>query len=92
MTAAAAWIREIKPGIEELCFISDSRLSGGRNIDCCPKILPFNRGDIALCFAGDTQIAYPYFHQLSITEYSYKAARTRALDIIEPETCVKTMD
>lgn len=84
MTAVAAWIRPLKQGVNELCVIADSRLGGdGRNIDGCPKILPFPRGDMALCFAGETQVAYPFFQSLFHTSTSFRAARTRGLDIIE---------
>lgn len=83
MTAVAAWIRQIKNGVDELCLISDSRLSDGRNIDCAPKILPLPRGDIAISFAGETQVAYPFFLQLYFASLSFRAARTRGLDIIE---------
>jgi len=65
-------------------MIADSRLGGdGRNIDGCPKILPFQRGDIGLCFAGETQVAYPFFQSLFHTSTSFRAAKTRGLDIIE---------
>ena len=83
MTAVAAWIRHIKDDVDELCIISDSRLSDGRNIDSAPKLLPLPRGDIALCFAGETQVAYPFLQQLYFTSLSFRAARTRGLDIIE---------
>ncbi len=83
MTAVAAWVRTLKPGVDELCIISDSRLSDGRNIDCAPKIFPLPRGDIALCFAGETQVAYPFLQQVYSTSLSFRAARTRGLDLIE---------
>jgi len=84
MTAIAAWVRKFPQGPEELCIISDSRLRGdGRTIDMAPKILSFPRGDMVLGFAGDTGIAYPFLQQLVFTCESFRAARTRALDIIE---------
>src|SRR5437868_5366975 len=83
MTAVAAWVRPLKTGVDELCIISDSRLSDGRNIDCAPKIFPLPRGDIALCFAGETQVAYPFLQQVYSTSLSFRAARTRGLDLIE---------
>ncbi|MDP9003322.1 MAG: hypothetical protein M3N12_00870 [Verrucomicrobiota bacterium] len=83
MTAVAAWIRHIKDDVDELWMISDSRLSDGRNLDSAPKLFPLLRGDIALCFAGETQVAYPFLQQIYFTSLSFRAARTRGLDLIE---------
>lgn len=82
MTAIVAWIRSLGGNVDELCIAADSRLSGdGKNIDGCPKILPLPRGDIALCFAGETELAYPFLQQLYHTALSHRSARTRGLDI-----------
>lgn len=84
MTAVVAWVRKFPQGPEELCIASDSRLRGdGRIIDMAPKIFSFSRGDMVLGFAGDTGIAYPFLQQLVFTAESFRAARTRGLDIIE---------
>lgn len=58
MTIAAAWVRRLESGAEELFFCSDSRLSNGKRFDHCQKIFKFNRTDAAICFAGRTDWAY----------------------------------
>lgn len=62
VTVVAAWIRTRTRG-EELCLISDSRFTGGRSMDSSPKLLALPRGDMALCFAGETGVAYPFMLQ-----------------------------
>lgn len=83
MTVVVAWKRKFKQGVEELCFASDSRLRDGRTIDCAQKVFTLNRGDVAIAFAGDTAIAYPYILQVVNSLNGFRASRTRALDIIE---------
>src|SRR5574341_676533 len=80
MTLAIAWVRQLK-GVEELIFASDSRLSAGQDWDCCPKIIPLLRSDSAICFAGDTNNAYPSMLQLQHALEIYPKARSRAMDI-----------
>ena len=80
MTLSMAWIKKHSE-CEELWFISDSRLSGGRIVDSCPKIFKLTRGDCAIAFSGDTDFAYPFMIQCSAAIESYRPARTRALDI-----------
>lgn len=85
MTICAAWIRKIGK-CEELMFVSDSRLSGGRNLDYSPKIITLARSDCAIAFAGETDMAYPLMHQISLAISSYNRAKTRAMDIRELKT------
>ena len=83
MTVVVAWKRRLKQGAEELCFASDSRLSGGGTIDCAQKVFTLKRGDAAIAFAGETAIAYPYILQVINSLEGFRASRTRAMDIIE---------
>ncbi len=64
MTLSVAWIRKVK-NTEELVIATDSRLRWGRAWDCCPKIIPLVRQDSVLCFAGNTQYAYPMMVQIN---------------------------
>src|SRR5262245_4409063 len=80
MTLALAWVRRITE-CEELIFASDSRLSGGRRFDCCPKMIVMPRTDAGLCFAGDTDFAYPLGLQLANAISSYSRSVDRAVDI-----------
>ena len=41
MTIAAAWVRTLDSGAEELIFCSDSRLSNGKRFDHCQKTFRF---------------------------------------------------
>lgn len=59
MTIAAAWIRTLENGAEEMIFCADSRMTGGKRFDHCQKTFRFSRTDAAICFAGDTDWAYP---------------------------------
>ncbi len=60
MTLCAAWIRigNADEG-QELVFATDSRLSGGEAWDYGVKLFDLGRSDCLLCFAGDTERAYP---------------------------------
>jgi len=80
MTLSIAWIRRVNE-TEELVFASDSRLRNGKAWDGCSKVFPFQRGDCALSFAGDTQFAYPMLHQAVNAVDMFLKARSRALDI-----------
>jgi len=81
MTIAIAWTRSLPGNCEELILTTDSRLTGGRTIDCCPKIVTLSRSDCAVCFAGDTDYAYPLMMLLSYALENHYPSRTRALDI-----------
>jgi len=83
MTVVVAWKRTLKQGTEELCLASDSRLRDGRTIDTAPKLFPLLRGDICLAFAGETGVAYPFVLQAINASNSFRASRSRGLDIIE---------
>ena len=80
MTVCAAWVRRIGP-YEELLVASDSRLSGGRTIDYCPKLLILPRLDCAVCFAGSTDLAYPLMLQLSLATEAHPPSVKRVLDL-----------
>ena len=51
MTISIAWTRKVYD-YEELVFVSDSRLTGGKKFDACPKILALPRTDCAIAFAN----------------------------------------
>jgi len=59
MTLSLAWIRSVG-NVQELVMATDSRLRRGRAWDVAPKILTLPRTDCAICFAGDTDDAYPF--------------------------------
>ena len=80
MTIAAGWVRKVKD-CEELVFISDSRLCGGHRWDECPKIMTMPREDCVLCFAGNTDYAYPMMMQINYAMSEYTRIRSRAMDI-----------
>ena len=80
MTICAAWVRKVG-GHEELLVASDSRLSGGRSIDYCPKLLVLPRLDCAVCFAGSTDLAYPLMLQLSLAAEAHPPSFKRVLDL-----------
>src|ERR1022692_1241511 len=81
MTILATWVRTLRT-VEELVFVSDSRLSGdGTNFDSCPKILTLPRTDCAIGFAGYTGHAFPMMLQLDLAIGAYEPARRGALDI-----------
>jgi hypothetical protein len=81
MTLAIAWVRKISDKCEELVVAADSRLSGGFRLDCCPKILTLPRSDSFICFAGETDYAYPLMLQLALAIEAYPLSRDRAMDI-----------
>jgi hypothetical protein len=82
MTLSIAWVRKVGD-TEELVFAADSRLSAGQDWDCCPKILTLPRSDCAICFAGDTDNAYPTMLQLKAAIDVFPKAFDRSLDIYE---------
>ncbi len=79
MTITIAWERRL-PGGSELVFCSDSRLSGGGNIDVCQKVFPLPREDAAVGFCGSTLLAYPVIHQFIGYVRQYKKNMDRAID------------
>lgn len=85
MTITTAWVRTLK-NCQELIVVSDSRLNGAKKMDCGQKILSLPRSDAFICFAGDTDWAFPLMHQVSSAISSYDKARSRALDIVVLKT------
>jgi len=79
MTITLAWERRLA-NYSEIVFCSDSRLSGGGNIDVCQKIFPLPREDAAIGFCGSTLIAYPIINQFISYIKNYKKNIDRALD------------
>lgn len=79
MTITIAWERRL-PRYSEIVFCSDSRLTGGGNIDVCQKIFPLPREDAAIGFCGSTLIAYPVMNQMISYIRHYKKNIDRALD------------
>ncbi len=83
MTLAIAWVRKLAEGGEELLIAADSRLGGGRRLDCCPKIMTLPRSDSIICFAGETEFAYPLMLQLYLAIDAHSPSRDRSMDIHE---------
>jgi hypothetical protein len=79
MTIVVAWERRLGT-YSEIVFCSDSRLTGGGNIDVCQKIFALPREDAAIGFCGSTLIAYPLIQQFSSYIRNYKKNVDRALD------------
>ena len=80
VTLSTLWLRK-QGDVEELVIATDSRLTGGRAWDCCPKILVLPRSDSAICFAGDTDNAYPLLIQAANTVHMHPPALDRSMDL-----------
>jgi len=87
MTLSIAWVRQCGTA-HELVFASDSRLSGGGNVDHCQKVFSLPREDCCIAFAGSTMIAYPFILQLQNTIIDYKKAFDREVDLPKLKTRV----
>lgn len=81
MTIAAAWIRTLANGAEELLLCSDSRLSNGKRFDHGQKTFRFSRTDAAICFAGGTDWAYPMIVAAINATSIHLPSQTRALGL-----------
>lgn len=81
MTIAAAWVRTLENGAEELIFCSDSRLSNGKRFDHCQKTFRFARSDAIMCFAGGTDWAYPMIVAAINAADLHLPSQTRALSL-----------
>lgn len=79
MTITVAFERRLGR-YSEIVLCSDSRLTGGGNIDVCQKIFPLPRGDAAVGFCGSTLIAYPIINQFISYVSHFKKNLDRALD------------
>lgn len=86
MTIAAAWVRTLEGGGEELMFCSDSRLSNGKRFDNCQKTFRFTRTDAAICFAGRTDWAYPMIIAAIKAADLHAPSQTRALTLSKFKT------
>lgn len=82
MTITAAWVRTLKD-CKELIVVSDSRLNGGKKMDCGQKVHMLPRSDAFICFSGDTSWAYPLMHQVITSISTYERSASRAQDIVE---------
>jgi len=71
MTITLAWERRLA-NYSEIIFCSDSRLTGGGNIDVCQKVFPLPREDGGIGFCGSTLIAYPIINQFISYVKNYK--------------------
>jgi hypothetical protein len=80
MTISIAWTRK-EHDVEQLVFVSDSRISAGEKFDACPKILALPRGDCGISYAGTSGDALSMMLQLSLAIGSYPAAMRRTLEI-----------
>jgi hypothetical protein len=67
--------------VSELVFASDSRLSGGKKWDGCPKIVALPRSDCMISFAGETDYAYPLMLQMINGINFHPPSRERRTDI-----------
>lgn len=90
MTLAMAWIRTVGTH-QELVFASDSRLSGGSDWDCCPKLMRLPRGDCLLAFAGSTYDAYPLMLQFRNWVEMTPGVLDRSRDINEMKKRMRIM-
>ncbi|QCS63676.1 hypothetical protein EC609_14860 [Achromobacter denitrificans] len=88
MTIAAAWVRTLENGAEELFLCSDSRLSNGKRFDHCQKTFRFNRTDAAICFAGGTDWAYPMIIAAIKAADLHVPSQTRSLTLSKFKTHV----
>lgn len=59
MTITTAWVRTLRD-CKELIIVSDSRLNGGKKMDCGRKVIALPRSDAFICFAGNTDWAYRF--------------------------------
>ena len=82
MTLTVAWLRKVA-NTTELVVASDSRLSSGGYCDACQKIFPLPREDACIAFAGDTALAVPIIHQVTVSMQNYKGARDRSVGIAD---------
>jgi hypothetical protein len=82
MTITAAWVRTLKD-CKELIVVSDSRLNGGKKMDCGQKVHMLPRSDAFICFAGNASWAYPLMHQVISAISTYDRSLSRAQDIVE---------
>lgn len=80
MTLSVAWVRSVNE-VSELVFASDSRLSGEKTWDGCPKIVALPRSDCMISFAGETDYAYPLMLQMINGINSHPPSRERRTDI-----------
>lgn len=80
MTLSCVWLRSVG-SVQEMVFATDSRLRGPFVWDACPKIMPLARNDSALCFAGDTGIAYPIMLQVQTAIRQHSRTLNRAVDL-----------
>lgn len=87
MTITGAWIRTLRD-CKELIVVSDSRLNGGKKMDCGQKVMALPRSDAFICFAGSTGWAYPLMHQVFNAISTYEKSASRAQDITELKTHV----
>ena len=81
MRLTIAWVRRVKE-TSELVIASDSRLRSYGAMDQTQKIFPL-RGDCALAFCGDADVAYPFFVQAASALNNFIRTRTRADDVHE---------
>ncbi len=88
MTISLAWVRRNRDA-SELILASDSRLRSRGAIDQAQKIIRLERGDCALSFCGDAQVAYPLFMQVGSTLNNFIKTRSRAEDVTNLSHLVK---
>jgi hypothetical protein len=80
LTISIAWTRKVHD-IEQLVFVSDSRIGGGKVFDACPKMLALPRNDCGIAFAGLSGDAFSMMIQLSLAIEAYPPAKRRGLEL-----------
>ncbi len=82
MTLCVAWIRNEKKS-QELVFATDSTLTGGEKWNHGIKLFELPRKDCLICFAGETNRAYPLILNLISTLKHDEKLQDSRLDIQE---------
>lgn len=83
MTLCAAWIRHTPAGDQELVFATDSCLSAGERWEAGVKLFELPRNDCFICFAGETNRAYPMILNLIQTISTSPALKNPQTDLLD---------
>jgi hypothetical protein len=82
VTLVLAWLRNLID-VQELVIAADSRLTAPFQWDCAPKIMPLQRADCAICFAGPTWLTYPFMLQVQNTLRLHPKSLSRGVDLYD---------
>ncbi|MEH1852188.1 MAG: hypothetical protein V7L11_10985 [Nostoc sp.] len=83
MTLCAVWIRHTPAGDQELVFATDSCLSAGERWEAGVKLFELPRRDCFICFAGETNRAYPMILNLIQTINTSPALKNPQTDLLD---------